>query len=369
MDGQRAIAIIIPGGIGTGRNNLGVPVLERIVQQIAVDHEVTVFQLFPANPGFAVHGFELVGAYSRFLPLKLLKFLFAFLRSHRRKKFQVVHGFWVLPGGLLAVVIGKLFGIKSIVSVLGGDAIGLPDIGYGQLLRSSYRALIFWTLKQAGEVIALTQYLVNNLRKVGFYRGDIHVIPWGIDNKIFSYREKPLEAPIRFLHIGNLHPVKDQVTLLRAFKQVSDRWECSLTVIGEGPMETEIGKQIEDLGLQGKVRLLKPMPYEQLPAYYHGAQVLLHTSLSEGQCEVVTEAMSAGVLVCGTRVGLMYDLPECCVSVDVGEHTALANAVLQVLHEPHTASVILHRARDWSAGHSLRWTVDSIKALYQAPST
>ena len=82
------------------------------------------------------------------------------------------------------------------------------------------------------------------------------------------------------------------------------------------------------------VSFIAPLPYEQLPAYYSKADILLHTSLSEGQSEVVTEAMSSGVLVCGTKVGLMYDEPSCCVAVDVRDHVALADRVLEILKDP-----------------------------------
>ena len=72
------------------------------------------------------------------------------------------------------------------------------------------------TLKYADEVNALTNYLVNNLRKAGFTRDNIRIIPWGIDTQMFSFRERKLQSPVRFLHIGNLHPVKDGGQLFEA---------------------------------------------------------------------------------------------------------------------------------------------------------
>jgi hypothetical protein len=123
------IGVIIPGGIGTGKHNAGVPVLEQLVRMLSADFNIAVFQLFPRNKGYTTEGFELVDVHSSFLIIKVLKFFVYLLRSHRRRKFKALHGFWALPGGLLAVVAGKVLRIKSIVSVLGGDAIAKKNHG------------------------------------------------------------------------------------------------------------------------------------------------------------------------------------------------------------------------------------------------
>ncbi len=362
---KQAIAIIIPGGIGTGHNNMGVPVLERLVKLLSAEFSITVFSLFRVNENYKPDGFELISIDKRNPVLRMVSFLLTFRTQHRSTSFQAVHGFWVLPGGLLAVLVGKIFSIKSIVSVLGGDAIALKEINYGQLRNPFSRRLIFFTLKYADEVNALTNYLVNNLRQAGFTRDGIRIIPWGIDTKMFSCQEKKLQRPVRFLHIGNLHPVKDQETLLKAFRIISETVDSTLTIIGEGVLRTRILTLIDQLQLQDRVTVLNPLPYEQLPGYYHQADILLHTSLSEGQCEVVTEAMSAGVLVCGTKVGLMADLPDCCISVAIRDYEQLALQVLEVIADEQRLSAVKERAHQWTAVKSIYWTTDQIADLYK----
>lgn len=362
---KTAIAIIIPGGIGTGANNLGVPVLERLVKLLAKDFSITVFSLFKVNENYKPDGFELISNATRNPVLRMVSFLQTFQKKHRSTSFKAVHGFWVLPGGLLAVLVGKMFSIKSIVSVLGGDAIALPKINYGQLRNPFSRWLIFMTLKYADEVNALTNYLVNNLRQAGFICDGIRIIPWGIDTKMFFYQEKKMQRPIKFLHIGNLHPVKDQETLLKAFRIISNTVDSTLTIIGEGVLKPRVLALIQEFQMQEKVTILNPLSYDQLPNFYHHADILLHTSLSEGQCEVVTEAMSAGVLVCGTKVGLMADLPDCCVSVPVRDYELLAQYVLYVIADAEKFSAIKESAHQWSENHSIDWTVERLSELYQ----
>jgi glycosyltransferase involved in cell wall biosynthesis len=362
---KTSIAIIIHGGIGTGKDNLGVPVLERLVRLLSRDFEITVFSLFEVNRDYRPAGFELVDVSHRASPIRFAKLLLKVRQRHKRKRFRVIHGFWAIPCGIFAVILAKILNVKSIVSILGGDAVALPEINYGQLQRPLLRKLILWTLIRADAVVVLTKYLLDNLRKAGLKRKNIQVIPWGIDTELFMFQSKHMGNPIRFLHIANLHPVKDQDTLLRAFKLISENIPAVLTIIGEGALEAKLKSLVSELNLNN-ITFIAPLPYEQLPGYYQKADILLHTSLSEGQSEVVTEAMSSGVVVCGTKVGLMYDEPSCCVAVKAKDYISLAAQVVKLLNDPTTLVETRNKARRWASSHSIHWTVDQLSKLYRS---
>ena len=361
---KQNIAIIIPGGIGTGHRNIGVPVLENTIRLLSRDFSLTIFQLFPVNKNFSVEGFELIDVYSPNPVLKSLRLILAFWKAHRSKKFKVVHGFWALPGGFLAVVVGKMFQIKSMISLQGGDAIALPEINYGQLRKWLPKKLTLWALHEAGELLSPTRYMIDNLRTYGLRRSEIQYIPLGIDITLFKFYEKKPTIPIRFLHIGSFNRVKDQLTLLMAFQIISKNVKCDLTIIGEGELEDEIKSLATQLNISDKIVFHKPVPYESLPLHYHRSDILLHTSLSEGHPIVVEEAMSCGVIVCGTRVGLLYDQPGCCVSVPVRDFETLAIEVLRLLKDPDRMKTIRHNAYSWASVHSIHWTAEKIKQLY-----
>ncbi len=360
---KKRIAIIIPGGIGTGPNNMGVPVLERQVKELAKQFDIVVFSLFKVNEGYIPEGFKLISIPSRNNFVKSFSLFLLFRKEHGAKRFDAIHGFWVLPSGFLAVLLGKFFKVKSIVSVLGGDAIALPEINYGQLRSILPRKFVIWTLNHATTPTVLTYYLTENLKRYGLKAQPL-VIPWGINTQLFTYRDIPLQDPLQFLHIGNFHPVKDQVTLLLAFDIIRKKINAHLTIIGTGTSEKQIHNLIETLKLQEHVTLVKPVAYEQLPEFYHRADVLLHTSLSEGQCEVVTEAMSAGVLVFGTAVGLMFDLPQCCSTVAVKDYEALAKIVIEKLADKDYIDQTKILARNWTHQHDIQWTVQQTATIY-----
>jgi glycosyltransferase involved in cell wall biosynthesis len=360
-----ALAIIVPGGVGTGKDNIGVPVLLGLIKLIAAKYDLTVFQLSKTNPGFKPEGFDLVNVHHSRSFLRILRFPFIFRKHHRERKFVAVHGFWAMPAGFLAVAVGKIFNVKSIVSVLGGDAVALPEMDYGRLHRPFLRRLTFWTLRNATYINALTKYLVNNLRQYGFER-EIDIIPWGVDRDLFDYHPRPLNNILTFLHVANLHRVKDQETLLCAFAIINRAVTSRLVIVGTGEDYQMVIKLIAGLNLQNMVTMLEPVPYESLSSIYHAADVLLHTSLSEGQCEVVTEAMSCGLPVCGTRVGLMYDLPDCCVTVDVRDYKALAEKTIDLIRDPARMNEMKMRAHQWTSHHDIFWTSEQLMSLYRS---
>jgi glycosyltransferase involved in cell wall biosynthesis len=363
-ENKPAIAIIVPGGIGTGKNNTGVPSLERIVKLLSVDLNVTVFQLFRINENYKPEGFDIVPIVSSNFVITTLKMFSTFRKVHRAHNFSVVHGFWVRPCGFLAVLIGKLWRIKSIVSLQGGDAVYLPSIKYGQLSNSFYKWIAWWTLRQADHVTALTKYLVDTLSANGFTRTDIHVVPFGTDPQLFKFREKAFSQPVKILHIGNLHPVKDQITLLHAFKIITEKVNAQLTIIGEGHEEAMLRKLILKLNLVGKASIQHPVAHDDLPAWYDRSDIMMHTSLTEGQAVVVSEAMSSGVMVCGTRVGLLSDLPECFVTVEPGDYKKLAEEVIKIVNDTEQREQKRRRSLEWASAHTLAWTVSEFKTLY-----
>jgi glycosyltransferase involved in cell wall biosynthesis len=363
---EKKIAYIIPGGVGTGRNNIGVPVLERVIGLVAGESNVTVFQLYPVNKGYQANDFRLIAVYSESRLLRNLKLLLTFWRCHRVERFDVIHAFWTLPAGLLAVILGKALSVKTIISLQGGDAVSLPEMAYGQLRGWLPRQLAFWAMRNADTLVSPTNYLIDNLRKLGFRRADIKLIPLGVDVSLFAFQGKAVVQPVRFLSVGNLNPLKDPLTLLKTFRKISSHIACHLTVVGEGVWEKKITALAVEWKIINSMSFLGLLPYESLPACYHQADILLHTSLSEGHPIVAEEAMSCGVLVCGTRVGLLHDLDQCCISVPIGDHEALAFEILNVISDPERLIELRTKARKWAEEHSMKWTIDQLTNIYRS---
>jgi glycosyltransferase involved in cell wall biosynthesis len=86
----------------------------------------------------------------------------------------------------------------------------------------------------------------------------------------------------------------------RAIREAS-RQNAHLTVIGDGPLRTEL-EQLAD-SLEPKARFVGQLAREETLAHIAGSDMLLHLSEAEGAPTVIREARALGVPVLATPVG------------------------------------------------------------------
>jgi sugar transferase (PEP-CTERM/EpsH1 system associated) len=177
--------------------------------------------------------------------------------------------------------------------------------------RTRFRRLAF---ELAHHVMAVSYQLRDfHAKRTGFPAPKITVIHNGVDSRRFHAdpaarvraRGELGISPDEFCigSVGNLYPVKDHVTLLRAvdgFASACKDWR--LLVIGEGPefaeLETFVSahrewrKRVSFLGSSNRVaELLNAMDVYVLP------------SVNEGICNSLLEAMATGLPVIATATG------------------------------------------------------------------
>lgn len=367
------IAIIVPGGVGeTPEGGKPLPALTSLLGRMAKEFEVTVYSLsgvLPAalpsgTPVFRLRAVQ--GGNGDPLPARMARLAGLLLKDHFTGKYGLVHGFWAFPAGFLAVALGKLLRIPSIVSLQGGEAACIPQIRYGNMAHPRLKKITLWTCRRAGELTALTRFQEQELRRFGLEREGIRIIPYGAEAQFYPAGEKKLLPPYRFLHVGNLTGVKDQPTLLRAFARVSREAACELRIVGPDYLGGELQSLAVELGIAGKVTFTGHLSHAELPAHYQWAQALLHTSYYEGQGIVIAEAAAAGVAIAGTAVGLIADLGEsCAVAAPVGDDKMLAEKLLSLLRRPEEWERIRRNAREWALQHNAEWTARQFITLYQ----
>jgi glycosyltransferase involved in cell wall biosynthesis len=211
--------------------------------------------------------------------------------------------------------------------------------------------------------LGISEYQNGQLQKFGFRR-ELVVIPWGADPSLFPYYEHKTGKPLKILHVGNLVPVKDQLTLLKAFIIIRRTYPAQIRMIGTDLLQGALQNFCRESGIWKDVEFLEMQPYHRMPAHYEWADLMLHTALSEGQCMALTEAAATGVLVAGTRVGLLHDLgEESAVTVETGDHEGLAAKILGLLADRKAWDQKIGNARKWSAEHDLGWTADQLTRL------
>ncbi len=368
---MKRIALIMHGGIAPP--GWDVPAITGLVQDLSAKFDITVYT--GLTPGGPQKPLKCGAAEVRYLPYRhgvaparfVLLAVLAFRKDHSALPFSLVHGFWGLPGGLAAVLAGRLAGIPSVVSLLGGEAASLPEIRYGNMRTPLSRILTLLAARSAGDLVVLTGYQLDQLRRFGFARTErVHVIPLGADPSAFPYvAERPAAPPYHLLHVGHLNRVKDQRTLLEAFWQIRGRLDCYLRIIGEGALDGELRTLADELGVSDRVSFAGFVPHDRLGPHYAWAHLLLHSSRYEGEGVVFTEAAASGVPVCGTRVGLLAE-PEFsfAATVDPGDPGGLAEAACSVLNDGVRRESLRDRARAWAGQHTAQWSASRYADLY-----
>lgn len=366
------VGIILPG-FSADESDWAIPVQAMLVGELARQDRVRVLALrYPARrAAYAAFGADVMplGAGQRVRGLRRLTLWLEALRRlawlHRRTPFDVLHAMWADECGLVAAWAGRALGVPVIVSIAGGELVGLPEYRYG-LQRSAFGR---WTVGQAlhgaDKVIAACAYARGLIARAGYAvpAEKVRTIPLGVDADHFS----PAcgwqnQAPRHLMHAASLIPVKDQPALLHALARLPG---VTLDIAGDGPEHLRLVALAADLGLEDRIRWLGAIPYPAMPDAYRRAALHVFPSRHEGQGMVTLEAAACAIPTVGTAVGLLPDHPALGVAVPVGDDAALAEAIRALLDDPARRVARAGAARETVlAQFTVRHTAARLRELY-----
>ena len=152
------------------------------------------------------------------------------------------------------------------------------------------------------------------------------------------------------LFSGRLVAQKDLPTLLKAFQIItSQRPSTLLLIVGKGPQETLLKRLMNDLQIAKNVVFAGSIDHNIMPEYLAACDIYSISSLFEGTCIAMVEAMAAGKPVVATRFAGAIDLikdGENGFMVDQKDYRAIANKILYLLDNPEKAKVMGEQARE-----------------------
>lgn len=343
------VAIFLHGGIGGGHFAQGQPPIQQLVTRLARNFDIDVYSLSAPAADYQPENFRITSVPWRGLNLAGWAYLSVkFLIAHKREPYRLVYAFWGYPAGSLAVMLGKLAGIPSVIHLQGGDAVSIPSLKYGVFYRHLSSAICRVAYARCSCLIALSEFQAECLKKNNV-SGTPIVIPFGPDTSRFAFVPDRFDQPVvRFLHVGNQTPIKGQRVMLEVFSIVAKQLPCRLVLIGADYYEGELMELCTALGIDQKVEFLGPQPHEAMPRYYHEADILLHTPEFEGQGVVFAEAAACGTLIAGTDVGMLADMGDKCgLIVSSGEYRRLPGKILAILDSRDAIVEMRHNALRW----------------------
>src|SRR5258705_3054000 len=205
---------------------------------------------------------------------------------------------------------------------------------------------------KARTIVTETDYAARFLRDQFSHRADrVHRIYNGLDLAEFGRADFSSPRPL-IIAVGRLIPKKGFGDLVRACALLAERgksFHCE--IIGEGLLENELRRQVDELRLQNDVELTGAKPQAQLRGRLAAANVFVLPSVvdPDGGMDnlptVIMEAMATGLPVVSTNIG---GIPEMVVEnetgflVQPGDARALADAIETVINDCSSAARLGH---------------------------
>lgn len=175
--------------------------------------------------------------------------------------------------------------------------------------------------KSCVEIIAPSEKTKKMLQGYGITR-NIPVIPTGLDLKRFNpaltsettkqaLRQEMGVAADRLLviFVGRVAQEKSIDLLIEAYREVkSKQLPSTLVIVGGGPQEAALKQMITDYDLDDYVKMIGKKPSEQIPQYYHCADLFVSASLTETQGMTYIEALASGTPILARKDEVLQDL-------------------------------------------------------------
>ena len=251
------------------------------------------------------------------------------------KKFgtpEIIHAHNAMFGGMLAYQIYKKYGLPYIITEH-SSRWALQEIRSPLLKRRAKDAYL-----NSKYAFAVSSDFSNKLN-AGFNINKFTVLPNVIDPYL-EYKQIELSNSLNgkfiFFHAGHFKPVKDQVTLLKAFKIIVEKSSVpvELRMAGKGDLEIELKKLSSTLGIQEHINFLGFLNREGLDHEMRKCNCFVMSSLYETFCVVLIEAMLYGKPVIATNSGGPADIvnPACGLLVNHKNPELLADAMLKMLN-------------------------------------
>jgi glycosyltransferase involved in cell wall biosynthesis len=140
------------------------------------------------------------------------------------------------------------------------------------------------------------------------------------------------------LCVGNITPVKNHITAVRALHEIREAVPTNLVIAGgqTNGYFHKLQKEVQRLGLDDRVYFTGFVSGEGLVSLMNGAKILLFPSLTEGFGLTMLEASGCGLPIVASRRGSLPDLGrgQALFVDDPNDHHGFAKEVLRVLSSP-----------------------------------
>jgi len=215
------------------------------------------------------------------------------------KKINVVFAEYGMVGAMVTEAC-KLTEIPLIIHFHGADVYYHKNIEeFGALYKKAF--------EYGSAFIAVSADMAARLKEMGAPPDKVYNASCGVDPSSFVELDIS-NSPRNFLAVGRFVEKKSPQSLVKAFKQVADKFpDAKLRMVGEGPLFGETRLLISQLSLQNNITLTGVLKSEQIKELMKTMRGFVQHSVvaangdSEGTPVTILEASSSGLPVVSTR--------------------------------------------------------------------
>ncbi len=264
-------------------------------------------------------------------------------RLHRKASYDIIHGHWVVPNGIVAASVARLVRRPLVISLHGSDV-------FFALKQRLLRRAAETTFAQASAITACSPSLYDGALALNAASERLHLMPYGVDSSHFQYTQEEREQSRQIFgidsnctaitFIGRLVEKKGAEHLIRALPTVKQKIPNMLCLIGgSGSEQAALEGLAHTLGVSDSVHFLGGLDWRSVASLLRATDIFVAPSIhdsegnSDGLPNTVLEAMASGCpIVATTLPGIQLAIADNEQGLLVPEKDAalLADAIIRL---------------------------------------
>lgn len=171
--------------------------------------------------------------------------------------------------------------------------------------------------------------------------------PWKVEESL-DYSNPTILLP------AGLRPVKDVLHPLPALDQLIEKYpQLTFTILGAS-LDEQVYQQVKQASASRPwMHYAGVVPFDVMTQWYNSSNIVLNTSISEGQSLAVMEAMSVGRPVVARKNPANQSLIRHRVTGWLYENQEeFIEAITDIMTDPDLLQQVIHQAKLWSEEHS-----------------
>lgn len=294
------------------------------------------------------------------VPARLLMFVWVAVRTRP----DVVGAFHMLVNGLVAALVARWVGARSMYFCVGGPVEVLDGGVWGE---NKYFAKLETpdpvVERYLLEAVSASDLVITmGSRAVDFFRArgvtsPCHVVSGGIDARAFG--RAPLEPEFDLVLVARLVPIKSIDIFIRAVADLArTRPGLRAAVVGDGPLRESLEALARQLGVLDRITFAGQQ--QRVEEWLRRSRIFVLTSRSEGLALSLMEAMTCGLPAVVPHVGDLADLVRDGVNghlVRGRDPGAFAEPLAKLLDDPRRYAAFAAAARSAARRYEVAETI------------